>query len=59
MVCLHRPFQHEQLSVLFDLIQTKEASPLLPDTDENIKKLIESMLHKDPINRPNIFEIAS
>eukprot|EP00828_Plagiopyla_frontata_P015952 TRINITY_DN2069_c0_g1_i6.p1 TRINITY_DN2069_c0_g1~~TRINITY_DN2069_c0_g1_i6.p1 ORF type:complete len:419 (-),score=78.13 TRINITY_DN2069_c0_g1_i6:383-1639(-) len=59
MACLRRPFQHEQLSVVFDLIKTKEPDSLPPDVDENIKRLIESMLQKDPINRPTIFEIAS
>lgn len=41
------------------MIKTKEPLPLPLDVDENIHKLISSMLQKDPINRPTIFEIAS
>jgi hypothetical protein len=39
-----RPFQHDLMQMVFDLIINKEYDPLPNDTDPEIKMLIEKML---------------
>eukprot|EP01016_Furgasonia_blochmanni_P049541 TRINITY_DN752_c0_g1_i14.p1 TRINITY_DN752_c0_g1~~TRINITY_DN752_c0_g1_i14.p1 ORF type:complete len:532 (+),score=111.68 TRINITY_DN752_c0_g1_i14:114-1598(+) len=58
MVMLRRPFQHENPTVVFDMIVNREFEPLPEDVDPFIRSLVTQMLQKDPENRPDIWDIA-
>jgi len=53
LVMNKRPFQHENITVLFDLIKDSDFQ-LRENVPQDIKMLIFSMLNKEPDHRPNI-----
>lgn len=59
MATLRRPFNHESLSGMFEMIINKDYEPLPPETSTEVKMLIHEMLQKDYTQRPSIFEIAN
>ena len=59
MATLKRPFNHESLSGMFEMIINKDYDPLPPETSTEVKMLIHEMLQKDYTQRPSIFEIAN
>ena len=59
MATLRRPFNHESLSGMFEMIINKDYDPLPSETSTEVKMLIHEMLQKDSTQRPSIFEIAN
>ena len=59
MATLKRPFNHESLSGMFEMIINKDYDPLPPESSMEVKMLIHEMLQKDYTQRPSIFEIAN
>ena len=59
MATLRRPFNHENIQGMFDMIINKDYDPLNVDVSTEVKMLIHEMLQKDPSKRPTIFEIAN
>ena len=59
MVTLKRPFNHESLSGMFEMIINKDYEPLPPESSTEVKMLVHEMLQKEYTQRPSIFEIAN
>lgn len=57
LVVFKRPFQHDSLQIVFDIIMNKPHE-IPPDVDKDLVMLIDKMLNKDPNKRPNIWDIA-
>lgn len=55
---LKKPFDHNNIPGLINLICEKEPDPLPEHLDPKIKMLIYSMLQKDATKRPTIWEVA-
>lgn len=58
LAALKKPFDSTNIPGLIKMICDKESDPLPENVDPKIKMLIYSMLQKDPIKRPSIWEIA-
>ena len=58
MVALKRPFMHEHIPGLMNVIKNGVYDQLPEETSPVLKEMIEDMLEKDPENRPTIFELA-
>lgn len=52
-----RPFQHDVMQIVFDMIINRDYDPLPSDTDPDIKMLIEKLLNKSPSMRPSIWDV--
>eukprot|EP00743_Colponemidia_sp_Colp-15_P010894 GILK01012068.1.p1 GENE.GILK01012068.1~~GILK01012068.1.p1 ORF type:complete len:862 (+),score=168.21 GILK01012068.1:96-2681(+) len=58
MVMLKRPFDHETLSGVFERICDGAFDPLPEGISDDIRLLLTATLHKDPLRRPSVWEIA-
>jgi len=55
---LKRPFSHDNINMLFDIIKNQDPPPLYENVSQDIRMMINAMLNKDPTRRPNAYELA-
>ncbi|CAD8155178.1 unnamed protein product [Paramecium octaurelia] len=58
LVMLKRPFQHDNIQIIFEMIQNKPYD-MDPSVDLDLQQLIEKTLQKDPNNRPTVEDLAA
>ncbi|KAL4453143.1 hypothetical protein ABPG74_015374 [Tetrahymena malaccensis] len=58
MVMLKRPFDNDNLNILFNKIRFEPPPPLHENTSTEIRMLITFMLQKDPVKRPSVWDLA-
>ncbi|CAD8066879.1 unnamed protein product [Paramecium sonneborni] len=58
LVMLKRPFQHDVMQIVFDMIQNKPYD-MDPSVDQDLQQLIEKTLQKDPNKRPFVEDLAN
>lgn len=59
MANLKPPFEHANMTTMFEMISTQDYEPLGPGVSIEVKMLIHEMLQKEASQRPSIFEIAN
>lgn len=58
LVTFKRPFQHDLIQMVFDLIIKHPYDAIDPSIDKDLVMLIDKMLQKDPSKRPSIWELG-